>query len=103
MAATVWSWCASGMEVEHERSTTWRPVLDGFRATANSNNRRLKDIFMQNNGRIIAKGSFRQLGHRKLCPGVYEIFLKQDTHGECVYCGRCESRAVIEKATGATP
>ena len=43
----------------------------------------MKAIFIHTDGRILTCGHFRDIGYRKLCPGVYELFLKPDNEPIC--------------------
>lgn len=45
-------------------------------ATQTVTAKEMRDIFIQTDGRILAKGYFRDICYKKMCPGVYELFLK---------------------------
>lgn len=39
--------------------------------------KQLQEIMERTGGRIIAKGTYRELAYKKFCPGMYKIFIKQ--------------------------
>jgi hypothetical protein len=45
--------------------------------------KQMKEIFFDTDGRILTCGHFLNLGYRKLCPGIYELFLKPDDEPIC--------------------
>jgi hypothetical protein len=49
-----------------------------MRAKQTVTTKQMQEIFFDTDGRILTCGNFHDLGYRKLCPGVYELFLKPE-------------------------
>jgi hypothetical protein len=48
--------------------------------------KQLQNLFLERDGKIIVKGNLLTLAFRKVCPGIYEIFLAEQPGIKCPYC-----------------